>query len=66
VPNLLLTDSLNDHFNIIGGYDATPVDGDGMHIDFGAVAVPEPTGAGLIAVAVLGARCARRSRRSAA
>jgi hypothetical protein len=51
-PNLKLTDGLNGNLTITGGYDNTPVDGDALHFQFSAVAIPEPTALMLLAVAV--------------
>jgi hypothetical protein len=61
-PELKLTDGLNGSLSISGGFDSTPVDGNGMLFDFSAVAVPEPTGFTLVATAMF-ALCARRSCR---
>jgi hypothetical protein len=51
-PNLKLTDALNGNLTLVGGYDSTPVDGDGIHFNFSAVAIPEPAAATLMAVAM--------------
>lgn len=51
-PNLKLTDGLNGNLSLIGGYDATPVDGDAIRFNFSAVAVPEPAAATLMAIAL--------------
>jgi hypothetical protein len=50
-PNLKLTDGLNGHIAIRGGYDNRPADGDGLQFEFSAVAVPEPAGVALLAAA---------------
>lgn len=60
VPGLKLTDGLNGNVTITGGYDATPVDGDGIRFQFSAVAIPEPAGIALFATAAL---CIVRRRR---
>jgi hypothetical protein len=51
-PNLKLTDALNGNLTLVGGYNLTPVDGDGVHFNFSAVAIPEPAAATLMAVAL--------------
>jgi hypothetical protein len=60
VPGLKLTDGLNGNIAIFGGYDSTPVDGDGVQFQFSAHAIPEPTGIALFAAAAL---CIVRRRR---
>ncbi|MBA3483590.1 MAG: hypothetical protein H0T51_17420 [Pirellulales bacterium] len=40
--NLKLTDAVNGNLAIFGGYDARPVDGDGLNFQFSARVVPEP------------------------
>lgn len=62
VPGLKLTDSLNGNLLIAGGYDMTPVDGNGMHFQFSAHAIPEPTGIALSTVAAAAIYIVRRRR----
>ena len=62
VPGLKLTDGLNGNIAIFGGYDSTPVDGDGVQFQFSASAVPEPAGIALLAAATA-ALCIVRRRR---
>lgn len=50
-PNLKLTDWLNGDLSLIGGYDATPIDGDAIRFQFTAVAIPEPAAATLAVAA---------------
>lgn len=50
VPNLKLTDGLNGNIALLGGYDNTPVDGDGVRFQVSASAVPEPSTLSLLAV----------------
>jgi hypothetical protein len=52
-PNLKLTDFVTGSIAISGGYDARPVDGDGVEFQFSAVAVPEPAGASLAGAAAI-------------
>ncbi|BBO31994.1 hypothetical protein [Lacipirellula parvula] len=49
--NLKLTDSLNGNLTLLGGFNNTPADGDGVFFNFSAVAIPEPTAATLVALA---------------
>ncbi|HEX6962005.1 MAG TPA: PEP-CTERM sorting domain-containing protein [Lacipirellula sp.] len=58
-PDLKLTDSLNGHLLIAGGYDARPVDGDGLNFRFSARAIPEPATLALLAAAALAIACRR-------
>jgi hypothetical protein len=60
-PGLKLTDGLNGNLALIGGYDSTPVDGDGVFFQFSATAIPEPTAITLVAVAAALCVAARRS-----
>lgn len=55
IPDLKLTDGLNGNITLSGGYDATPVDGQGVEFQFSAVAVavPEPATVSLLAAAAL-------------
>ena len=62
VPGLKLTDSLNGNIAITGGFDMTPVDGQGMQFQFSAQAIPEPTGMALVTAAAA-ALCIVRRRR---
>jgi hypothetical protein len=62
-PNLKLTDALNGNLLISGGYDARPVDGDGLHVQFSAQLVPEPATSSLLAVAAFGVIRARKRAR---
>jgi hypothetical protein len=57
VPGLKLTDGLNGNLAIVGGYDNTPVDGDGLNFQFSARNIPEPSTCALAVVAVLVASC---------
>jgi hypothetical protein len=50
-PNLKLTDALNGNLAIFGGYDNTPVDGDGLNFEFSARLIPEPAAISLLAMA---------------
>jgi hypothetical protein len=52
-PNLKLTDAVTGNIFIFGGYDARPVDGDGVHFQFSAHAIPEPATITMCATAVL-------------
>ena len=47
---------------IPGGYDSTPVDGNGVYFQFSAQAIPEPTGMALVTAAAA-ALCIVRQRR---
>jgi hypothetical protein len=60
VDGLKLTDTLSGSLFLRGGYDATPVDGDGMHFEFTAVAVPEPAAAMLLVMSGLAVLRRRR------
>lgn len=60
VPGLKLTDGLNGNIALVGGYDNTPLDGDGVRFQFSASAVPEPSTLSLLAVAPLLLRRRRR------
>lgn len=61
IPGLKLTDSRNGNIALVGGYDSTPVDGNGVYFQFSAQAIPEPTGMALGAAAAL--FCIVRRRR---
>jgi len=61
IPGLKLTDSLNGNIAIVGGYDSTPVDGNGVYFQFSAQAIPEPTGMALVSAAAA-ALCIKRRR----
>jgi hypothetical protein len=60
-PNLKLTDGVNGNLAIFGGYDARPVDGDGLNFQFSARAVPEPVSVLLFATSALAMLPRRRS-----
>ena len=60
VDGLKLTDTLSGSLFLRGGYDNTPVDGDGMNFDFTATAVPEPAAAALVVMAGLAVLRRRR------
>lgn len=62
VPGLKLTDSLNGNLTIIGGYDDTPVDGDGLNFQFSARSIPEPSTCALAFFGVLVAACQAHRR----
>ncbi|WP_428308812.1 hypothetical protein [Lacipirellula sp.] len=51
-PSFKLADSLNGNLALLGGYNHTPADGDGVSFNFSAVAIPEPAAATLMAVAL--------------
>lgn len=61
-PNLKLTDGVNGGLAIFGGYDIRPVDGDRMHFQFSARAIPEPAAISLLAVAAFAMARRRRER----
>jgi hypothetical protein len=52
-PNLKLTDALNGNLLFIGGYDARPVDGDGLNFQLSARVIPEPAAISLLAIAAI-------------
>ena len=62
VPGLKLTESLNGNLLIAGGFDMTPVDGQGMEFQFSASVVPEPTGMALYTAAAAALYIKRRRR----
>jgi len=53
VPALKLSDGLNGNIAILGGYDHTPADGDGVQFQLSAHKIPEPTAACLMCAAAL-------------
>jgi hypothetical protein len=62
VPGLKLTDGLNGNLMIVGGYDDTPADGDGLNFQFSARSIPEPSTCALAVFAVLAASSPARRR----
>ena len=64
VPGLKLSDGLNGNIAIIGGYDHTPVDGDGIQFQFSARVVPEPAAVVLVVLVALQIGILRRRYRS--